>query len=185
MKSHSKNKYAQRTGRSKRLKEFMHKVEVWLPTLTYNRLKQSALVQGLEVEQLAANGLYRTINANHGSLVSWYIPEIKGVTDNLNRVVDILSKFILATLKTGISQDDLMMNALDSHVSYEEIIRALNQMSETGMIEVDDKGILRYKYFSPIEKHDSLVRFKGKKVISKIKAEPIKRESLVKKRTKP
>lgn len=163
----------------------MHELRVWLPTLTYNRLKQSALVQGLEVEQLAANGLYRTINANDGSLVSWYIPEIKGVTDNLNRVVDILSKFILATLKTGISQDDLMMNALDSHVSYEEIVRALNQMSETGMIEVDDKGILRYKYFSPIEKYDSLVRFKGKKVISKIKAEPIKRESLVKKRTKP
>lgn len=179
MKSLSKNKYAK--SKRARLKPFMHKVDVWLPTKTYNKLRDLAMVNGQDIEQLAANGLYRTINGEPQLLYPWAIPTITDVSGNLQHVVDILGKFILATLKTGIHQDDVMMNGLDSNLSYEEIVRSLNQMSEGGLFEVDSAGIIRYKYYSPIEKKQTLSRFKGKKVDSKVKATKPKIEPLVKK----
>lgn len=158
----------------------MHKVDVWLPTMTYNKLKDRAMVQGQDISQLASNGLYRAINCNSPDLVSWYIPMFTGMVSYPAKVVDILGKFILATLKTGISQDDIMMNGLDSNVSYEEIAKALSYMLANNMIEVED-GIIKYKYYSPIEKQNVLSRFKDKKVDSKVTKIKTKRESLVKK----
>lgn len=173
-----KSKYA-KTKRA-RLKPFMHKVDVWLPTLTYNRLRDRALVNQLGISQVASNDLYRSLNDGLVSPATWFIPTVSDTTVYKN-VIDVLSKFILATLKTGISQDDLIMNALDSCLEYGEIVRALNQMRESNLIDIDDNGILRYKYFSPIEKKDSLGNFKGKKVYSRVKDNKPKRESLVNK----
>ena len=172
------SKYA-KTKRT-RLKPFMHKVDVWLPTLTYNRLRDRALTNGLDISQLASNDLYRSLNSGIPTPTTWFIPAVSDVSVH-KEVTDVISKFILATLKTGISQDDLVMNALDSYIEYAEIVKALNYMLESDLIDIDSAGILRYKYYSPIEKKDSLGNFKGKKVYSRIKDDKPKRESLVNK----
>lgn len=174
----SKNKYAK--SKRTRLKPFMHKVDVWFPTLTYNKLRDQALANGLDISQAASNDLYRSLHDGVDRSVSWFIPAVDDCSTHKN-VTDVLSKFILATLKTGISQDDLIMNALDSYLEYGEIVRALNYMLESDLIDIDKKGIIKYKYFSPIEKKDSLGNFKGKKVYAKIKDKKPERESLVNK----
>jgi len=158
----------------------MHKVDVWLPTLTYNKLRDRALLNQLDVSQVASNDLYRAINDGYASHASWFIPVVGDASVHKD-VIDVLSKFILATLKTGISQDDLIMNGLDSYLAYGEIVNALNYMRESNLIEHGGDGIIKYKYFSPIEKKDSLGNFKGKKVYAKIKDKKPERESLVNK----
>lgn len=177
-----KNKYATKRGKkSKQLKEFMHKVEVWLPTKTYNKLRDQALLQDSDMAQLAANGLYRVINTEPGVTIPWYIATLTEVNENCKVSVEILSKFILATLRTGISQDDIVMNGFDSNLDYEEIINALNWMVKAGIIEIDERGIIRYKFYGAVDQANVVGRFKGKKVdSSKLKVKP-KIESLVKK----
>ena len=181
MKSHSKNKYAQRTGRSKRLKDFMHKVEVWLPTKTYNTLKQRALAQGQDMSIMAALGLYRAINSNSPMLDDFYIPFVVSNQGIQKRIVDTLSKYILATLKSGIKTQDLMMLGLDAGVSFDNVSFGLSYLINQSYIEQNDDGFIRYKYYGPIARERSLNTFKGKKVVTKEKKPKQKRESLVKK----
>lgn len=175
-----KNKYATKRGKkSKQLKEFMHKVEVWLPTKTYNKLRDQALLQDSDMAQLAANGLYRVINTELYMTTPWYIKILTEVNENCKVSVEILSKFILATLRTGISQDDIMMNGFDSNLDHVEIVNALNWMVRDGYIEIDKHGIIRYKFYGTVDKANVVGRFKGKKVdSSKLKVKP-KIESLV------
>ena len=169
MKSHSKNKYAQRTGRSKRLKEFMHKVEVWLPTKTYNTLKQRALAQGQDMSIMAALGLYRAINSNSPMLDDFYIPYVVNNLGFAKEYADVLSTFVLATLKTGIHAQDAMMLGLDAGLSAEAVSLGLSYMINQGYLEENDDGFIRYKYYGPIARERSLNTFKGVKIVTKEK----------------
>ena len=181
MKSHSKNKYAQRTGRSKRLKDFMHKVELWLPTKSYNTLKQRALAQGQDMSIMAALGLYRAINSNSPMLDDFYIPFVVSNQGIQKRIVDTLSKYILATLKSGIKTQDLMMLGLDAGISFDNVSFGLSYLINEGYIEQNDDGMIRYKYYKNPLKESTLATFKGVKVITKEKKPKQQRESLVKK----
>lgn len=170
-----KNKYA--VGKRKRtmLKPFMEKVVVWLPTLTANRLRNEAMSKGRYVEQAASNLLYGALN--NSIIGSWAIPELP--IDSLKRDEyneELLGKFILATLKTGIHQDDLVMNALDSGLKYIDILHGINGLMSDGVIEFKN-GIVKFKYYGKVKR--SLASFKGKKI--KTKEDKPKPVQLVKK----
>jgi hypothetical protein len=170
-----KNKYAVGGRRRTPLRQFMHKVEVWLPTKTYNKLGERAMVKGRSIGQLAANVLYSALNCDH--VLGWNILGLKQSNpprDEQNE--ELLGKFIVATLKTGIHQDDLYMNAVDSGLKENEINDAINGLMNDGVIEFKN-GIVKYKYYGKVKR--SLASFKGNKI--KTKEDKPKPVQLVKK----
>ena len=184
MKSHSKNKYAKNTGRPKRLKEFMHKVEVWLPTKTYNMLKDRAITQGQDESLMASLGLYRALNVNSTLLVDFYVPFVVSTQAADKTIVDILSKYILATMKSGISTQDLVMLGIDAGLTMDSIAFGLSYLINEGLIERNDDGKIRFDYNKPLNKTTTLATFKGVKIVTVDKKQKQQRESLINKRSR-
>lgn len=171
-----KNKYAVAGRKRTPLRPFMHKVEVWLPTKTYNKLGEQAMSNGRPITQLAANVLYSALNMDK-PVAGWDITGFKQSNpprDEHNE--ELLGKFILATLKTGIHQDDLVMNAVDSGLKYIDILHGINGLMSDGVIEFKN-GIVKFKYYGKVKR--SLASFKGNKI--KTKEDKPKPAQLVKK----
>ena len=165
-----KNKYA--TPKSRPLKQFMNKIEVWVPTKTYNGLRDMSVRLNRTVEQLSSNIVF-----DHDCL-TYSLPII--TNPKRDKVYeDIIGKFIVASLKTGIHIDDVFMNALDSGISQDEIIDALNGLMNDKKITFKD-NVFKYVYYGFVKK--PLNKLKGVKI--KTKDDKPKPKQLVKKLTR-
>lgn len=166
-----KNKYA--TPKSRPLKQFMHKIEVWVPTKTYNRLRDAALISNRSIEQLSSNILFKTdLEYKYG----WEIPRLIDSKARNQIAEDIIGKFIVASLKTGMHIDDVFMNALDTGLNWFVICEALNGLMNDNKITFKD-NVFKYVYYGFVKK--PLNKLKGVKI--KTKDDKPKPKQLVKK----
>lgn len=143
----------------------MEKVTLWLPVKTHNTLFIKAMAKGKPIEQLAANVLYSALN-NLTIAAGWSIDgEFIANPKRDDEYEQLLGKFILSTLKSGISIDDLYMNGLDGGLKADDILNTINGLVNDGVIEIDTNAIVRYRYYGKVKR--SLYEFKGKKIQTK------------------
>lgn len=165
-----KNKYA--IGKQKkRIRSFMHKVELWLPTKTYNKLVNDSMANGGDVSQKAANVLYGRLNHSTPTTLVWpFTPSAHPMRDSY--VEEILNRFIAPTVMCGISQDDLIMNALDCELNYQDICDCIQAMLDDGVLKRDGKNKLHFVYSPDIKEKETLRKYKNEKVTIKEVTQP-------------
>ena len=163
-----RNKYA--IGKKKkRIRSFMHKVELWLPTKTYNKLVNDSMANGGDVSQKAANVLYGRLNHSTPTTLVWpFTPSPNPQRDDY--VEEILNRFITPTVMCGISQDDLIMNALDCDLSHQEICDSIQAMLDDKVLIRDKNNILKFRFSPDVKENETLRKYKNEKVI--LKEEP-------------
>jgi len=151
----------------------MHKVELWLPTKTYNKLVNDTMANGGDVSQKAANVLYGRLNHETPTTLVWpFRPSANPQKDSY--VEEILNRFITPTVMCGISQDDLIMNGLDSGLNYEDICDCIQVMIDTSVWKRDGKNKIHFKYSPDIKEKDTLRKFKNEKVtIKEVTQQPL------------
>lgn len=143
----------------------MHKVELWLPTKTYNKLVNDTMANGGDVSQKAANLLYARLNGVELDGLVWPFKEFDHPVRD-PEVEEVLNKFIAPTVMTGISQDDLIMNGLDMGLNYDDICNCIQALIDEGIVTKDNRNRIHFKY-DPNPKDLPLQSFKNEKVIKK------------------
>ena len=165
-----KNKYA--TPKSRPLKQFMHKIEVWVPTKTYNRLRDLGVTTNRTISQVAS---YILFTEEYYKEIGWDLIRLRNPLNNQD-CKDIVGKFIVASLKTGIHIDDLYMTAIDSGLNHDTVDQTVNALLNEKKITFKD-NVFKYVYYGFVKK--PLNKLKGVKI--KTKDDKPKPKQLVKK----
>ena len=136
-----------------------------MPTKTYNKLVNDTMANGGDVSQKAANLLYARLNGVELDDMSLPYPQSAYPVIN-PEVEEVLNRFIAPTVMTGISLDDLIMNALDMGLETDEISSCIQAMINSRIVSRDNRNRIHYKY-DPNPKEPVLSSIKNERVIKK------------------